>query len=183
MIFHLPKLGEVKLIPIQSTDQPRLFSLMSKIYKEAYRYIWVDDGDWYLDLIYCQKTLDKELCRERSHYFFVEVNGKKAGIFKYDYPFSPRETEIPNALKIHRLYLDADYHGTGLGKFLMEYGELVAKENGLENLWLEAMACQPQALRFYEKMGYQIVHSYVLPFERILPEYRLIHIMKKEVKE
>ncbi|TFV97288.1 GNAT family N-acetyltransferase [Algoriphagus kandeliae] len=155
---------------------------MNKIYKDAYRHIWIDEGDWYLDLIYCQKTLDKELNRERSHYFFVEVNGEIAGIFKYDYPFSPRETEIPKALKIHRLYLDSRYHGTGLAKVLMEQGESVAIENELENLWLEAMACQAQALRFYEKIGYQIVHSYILPFERVLPEYRLIHIMKKTLQ-
>ncbi|TDK41691.1 GNAT family N-acetyltransferase [Algoriphagus formosus] len=179
--LHLPSLGQIHLAPIQISDQGKLYELMGKVYRDAYQPIWTDRGAWYVDLIYGRETLEKELKRERSHYFFIEVEGQRAGVFKYDFPFSPRETPIPSAMKIHRLYLDSRYHGTGLAKLLMDYAERIARGNKLENIWLEAMSCQPQAKRFYEKCGFEVVHSYQLDFERIYPEFREILIMRKKL--
>ena len=116
-----------------------------------------------------------------THYFFVEVSGRKIGILKYDFPFSPREVEIPNAMKLHRLYLHPDYHGKGIAPILLAHCEKVAVENGLEAIWLEAMECQPQALRFYQKIGFEKVLTYTLDFERIFPQYRQIQIMRKSL--
>lgn len=169
------------LNPIQSKDQPVLYQLMDQVYRSGYRYIWVDEGDWYVNLIYNPHTLYKELKRSTSNYFFVEVDGEKIGILKYDYPFSPKEIEIPNAMKLHRLYLHPDFHGKGIAHTLMLHCESVAKEVGLTSIWLEVMSCQPQAKKFYQKMGFGYVMNYHLDFERIFPEYRGIEIWKKEL--
>ena len=178
--LELSSLGQIQLRPIQASDQIELYELMGKVYRDAYQSIWTDAGAWYVDIIYGKETLEKELKRERSHYFFIELEGQRAGVFKYDFPFSPRETPIPSAMKIHRLYLDSRYHGTGLAKLLIDYAERIARGNKLENIWLEAMSCQPQAKRFYEKCGFEVVYSYKLDFERIYPEFREILIMRKK---
>lgn len=178
-LFLSDQLALVRLAP---TDQSTLYSLMDEVYRASYRYIWYDEGDWYVNLIYRPETVLKELSRSRSHYFFVEWKEEKIGILKYDFPFSPREIDIPNAMKIHRLYLHPNAHGKGLGPLLMQHCELVAKENMLESIWLESMECQPQAMRFYEKMGFEKALSYTLDFEQMKPEYRQIQIMKKQIK-
>lgn len=175
--FHL----NLILKPIELQDQPVLYHLMNEIYRHSYRYIWKDEGDWYLDLIYNPETLGKELGRKRSHYFFVEAGGRKIGILKYDFPFSPREIEIPDSMKLHRLYLHHDFHGKGIAQLLLNHCEQVAKSNNLKSIWLESMECQPQAKRFYEKMGFESVLSYQLDFEKMYPEYRGIQIMKKNL--
>jgi GNAT superfamily N-acetyltransferase len=169
----------LNLVPIQADDQAVLFSLMDKIYRDAYRYVWGDQGDWYVNLIYNPETLQKELNRARSHYFFVESDAVKIGILKYDFPFSPREIQIPNSMKLHRLYLHPDFHGKGVAKRLVEHCEKISLENGLESIWLEVMSCQPQAKRFYEKMGFSHLLSYQLDFEMLLSEYRGIEIWRK----
>lgn len=171
----------IKLTPIQISDQKKLFNLIQKVYQEAYQHFWIDHGNWYVELCYNQDNLQKELSRSRSHYFFVECNGKSVGILKYDYPFSPREIDIPNALKLHRLYLDQSVHGKGIAPMLVTHVEKIALENGLDYIWLEAMVEKPQAKRFYEKMGFKEVLTYQLEFERLLPEFRGIQIMKKKV--
>ena len=171
----------LRLVRIQNEDQPTLFALMDEVYKTPYRYVWEDGGDWYVNLIYNRHTLRKELSRERTHYFFVEWKERKIGILKYDFPFSPREIEIPNAMKLHRLYLHPDAYGQGIAQELMNHCEREAKEKGLAAIWLECMDCQPQAKRFYEKMGFEKVLAYTLDFERIFPEYREILIMKKDL--
>jgi GNAT superfamily N-acetyltransferase len=175
--------SQLKLVlnPIQSEDQPILYQLMDEVYRAGYRYIWVDEGDWYVNLIYNPHTVYKELKRSTSNYFFVEVDGVKIGVLKYDFPFSPKEIEIPRAMKLHRLYLHPDFHGKGIAQSLVSHCEMVAKENGLEGIWLEAMECQPQAMRFYVKVGFEKVLTYTLDFERIFPEYRQIQIMKKSL--
>ncbi|WP_425639319.1 GNAT family N-acetyltransferase [Algoriphagus yeomjeoni] len=172
---------ELSLNPLKLEDQALLFALMQTVYKTAYQDFWTDQGDWYLDLCYNYENLKKELSRERSHYFFVEHKQEIVGILKYEFPFSPREVEIQNAMKLHRLYLDQSVHGMGVAKELMDYVEKIAKENSLDFIWLEAMVEKPQAKQFYEKMGFEWVYTYQLDFERLLPEVRGIQIMKKKL--
>ena len=172
---------DLQLNPIQPKDQPLLYRLMDEVYRASYRYIWDDGGDWYVELIYKPETVFKELSRETTHYFFVELGGEKVGILKYDFPFSPREIDLPNAMKIHRFYLHPGVHGKGIAQLLMNHCVAVAKENHLDTIWLEVMECQPQAKRFYEKCGFGKVLHYVLDFEHIFPEYRGIEIWKKDI--
>lgn len=171
----------LSLSPIQIQDHSNLFLLMEGIYKSAYSHFWMDQGDWYLNLCYNPENLEKELSRTRSHYYFVDFEGRAVGILKYDFPFSPREVEIPNALKLHRLYLDQSVHGKGIAKELVHLVEKIAMEQGLDHIWLEAMVQKPQAKRFYEKMGFEGVWTYQLDFERLFPEFRGIQIMKKNI--
>lgn len=179
MKFTLDSQLELVLNPIHPEDQSVLYRLMDKVYRSGYRNIWSDGGDWYVNLIYNRHTLHKELKRASSHYFFVELDGSKIGILKYDFPFSPKEIEIPNAMKLHRLYLHPEVHGKGIAQILMDHCEKVAIENNLDSIWLEAMECQMQARKFYEKVGFREILTYTLDFERIFPEYRRIQIMKK----
>lgn len=169
------------LNPVQEADQTTLFQLMDEVYRSGYEDFWTDRGDWYVDLIYNPETVKKELSRARSHYFFVEWENEKIGILKYDFPFSPREIEIPNAMKLHRLYLHPKAHGKGIAQALMNHCFQIAKESDLDFIWLEAMDKKEQALKFYQKMGFEIIYSYTLDFERILPEFRRIHILKRPI--
>jgi diamine N-acetyltransferase len=172
---------DLSLVPLQLGDQPILYELMNVIYRNPYSYIWKDHGDWYMNLIYNPITLRKELSRDRSHYFFVRVKGEQMGLLKYNFPVSPREIEIPEAMKLHRLYLHEDYYGKGIAQLLMTHCEEVAKVNNMKSIWLEAMECQPQARRFYDKMGFKLEYTYQLDFEMMHPEYRKIQIMKKNL--
>lgn len=173
--------SKLSLRPIKIEDQPFLFALMQEVYTSAYQDFWENDCSWYLDLCFSTKNLNKELSRDTSHYFFIEYNGLKAGILKYDFPFSPKQIEIPNAMKLHRLYLHEDLHGTGVAKELMDWLEKIALEAKLDSIWLEAMEQKPQARRFYEKIGYELVYSYQLEFELLKPDYRGIQIYQKKI--
>lgn len=173
--------NNLQLRPILPEDQPILFSLMKEIYPSAYSLFWKNDCSWYLELCFSSENLNKELKRETSHYFFIEYKGFKAGILKYDFHYSPKQIEIPNAMKLHRLYLHEELHGTGIAKELMDWVEKIAKEAKLDTIWLEAMEQKPQARRFYEKMDYKLVYSYQLEFELLKPDFRGIQIYKKKL--
>jgi len=181
MKICLDSVQDLFLNPVLPEDQAELYQLMDEIYRASYSSFWHDRGDWYLELIYNPVTLQKELGRSHSHYFFVEVSQKKIGILKYDFPFSPREVVIPEAMKLHRLYLHPDFHGKGVAKMLFEHCVKVSRENKLRTIWLEVMTSQPQAKRFYQKMGFEHLLSYQLDFEQLLPDLRGIEIWKKDL--
>jgi diamine N-acetyltransferase len=172
---------DLNLIPVKPENQRTLFTLMNEVYRYSYRQIWKDEGDWYVNLIYGEENVEKELGRSRSHYFFVEWKEEKIGILKYDFPFSPTQIQLSGAMKIHRLYLHPKAHGKGIAERLIEHSEKIARQHHLETLWLEVMESQVQAKRFYEKCGFKPVYAYQLDFERIFPEYRGVEIWKKEV--
>ena len=181
MKICLDSVQELFLNPVLLENQSELYQLMDEIYRASYSSFWYDRGDWYVDLIYSPQTLQKELSRSRSHYFFVEKAERKIGILKYDFPFAPREIAIPEAMKLHRLYLHPEFHGKGVARLLFEHCEKVAREHKLQTIWLEVMASQPQAKRFYQKMGFEHLLSYQLYFEQLLPELRGIEIWKKDL--
>jgi GNAT superfamily N-acetyltransferase len=85
-------------------------------------------------------------------------------------------------MKLHRLYLHSDLHGTGVAKALMNWLETEAIAKNLDFIWLEAMEQKQQAKVFYEKMGYQLALTYQLEFDLLKPEFRGIHIYKKKIK-
>jgi ribosomal protein S18 acetylase RimI-like enzyme len=58
-----------------------------------------------------------------------------------------------STLYIDDLCVDAAMRGRGIGKVLYDYAVEYARENGYYNLTLNVWACNPSAMRFYEKCG------------------------------
>ena len=59
-------------------------------------------------------------------------------------------------LYIDDLCVDAAMRGRGIGKVLYDYAVEYAREHGYYNLTLNVWACNPSAMRFYEKCGLSV---------------------------
>lgn len=59
-------------------------------------------------------------------------------------------------LYIDDLCVDAAMRGKGFGKFLYDHAVEYARMNGYYNLTLNVWACNPAAMRFYEKCGLSV---------------------------
>ena len=171
------------LVPIAISDQKVLFSLMSRIYPSAYAHYWKDDCSWYLNTIYGTENLRKELEEVGTSYFFVRfresVTETTIGILKVNanctYPAQPDA----KAYKIHRIYLDPEVQGKGIGKDLMHFTETHAKASNHKLIWLDAMDTHEQAQAFYKKLGYIKGDLQHLPFELLNDEHRPMWYMHK----
>ena len=60
------------------------------------------------------------------------------------------------SLYIDDLCVDADCRGMHIGSALFDYVKAYAKEIGCYNVTLNVWACNPGAMKFYEKCGMQI---------------------------
>ena len=58
-----------------------------------------------------------------------------------------------STLYIDDLCVDAAMRGKGFGKILYDYAVAYARDKGYYNLTLNVWACNPSAMRFYEKCG------------------------------
>ena len=80
---------------------------------------------------------------------------------------------------MNKIYLDSDIHGKGVGKRIIEWVDEEASRTKCEIIWLEAMDTQEQAVKFYEKCGFEIISKFRLDIEMMLPHLKGMYIMSK----
>ena len=170
---------DITLTPITFQDQEELFTLMCRIYPSAYGHYWKDGGSWYLNEQYSIDNLQRELIAKGSEYYFVRFRESVIGIFKIiqHCPYPP----LPNynAFKIHRVYLDPQTQGKGIGKALMAFAEGYAQDSGHNLVWLDAMDTHNQAQEFYKGLGYEKSKLQQLDFPLLYDEHRPMWYMHK----
>ena len=94
---------------------------------------------------------------ENTPIFAAVLDGVLVG-----YCFCVRQVQTAASMqKIATLYIDdlcvdTAMRGRGIGKVLYDYAVEYAKQKGYYNLTLNVWACNPSAMRFYEKCGLSV---------------------------
>jgi len=174
--------NSVVLDSITMNDYSLLYKLMERIYPPSYNYLWPDNGRWYLNYIYGEEHFTNDLEDKSSSFYFVKVDDEIEGILKIqdDVPYP----EIPHkkATRLHRIYLSEHIQGIGISGQLLNYVEKRAAENGCDLVWLDCMESKKQALRFYEKHGFQMGSLTFLDYELIKKGYNGIYFLWKSIE-
>ncbi|WP_084061231.1 GNAT family N-acetyltransferase [Cellulophaga tyrosinoxydans] len=172
---------DISLITIQLKDQKTLFELMSRIYPPVYAHYWPDNGTWYLDSQYSKENLKKELSNPNSSYYFIKFKNTEVGILRFLTNEPLEGFTAKNAIKLHRIYIDSNLHGKGIGKKLICWLEANYKSNIKTVLWLEAMEMQQTAIDFYEHMGFKRVSKFKLEIDYMLDNMKGMYRMAKDL--
>jgi putative acetyltransferase len=104
--------------------------------------------------VYFDKTTDalyEVFQAENAAYFAAEIDGKLvggAGIY-------PTEGLPVDTCELVKMYLLPEARGIGLGKKLIAECLKKAKQNGFNRVYLESMPELSQALKVYEKFGFE----------------------------
>ncbi len=171
----------VAITKITLNQQPEILALMKTIYQPAYAYLWEDKGKGYVNRIYSNQQMKRDLDDVNSQFYLVSHHKKTVGIFKLLLPSTFPENEFLNIAKLDRIYLHHSVHGKGIAKQLMLWALEQMKNNRFEYCWLEAMVSQPRAIAFYEKFDFTYHSQYDLPFEGLHNELRAIQRMVKKL--
>ncbi|WP_299764136.1 GNAT family N-acetyltransferase [uncultured Dokdonia sp.] len=179
---------QLVLQPITLEDQPALYELMKRIYPPAYEHFWQDQGNWYINNLYTLENLKKELQEKGSYYYFVRfresVYNKEyttIGILKIIENCTYPEQPDRQSFKVHRIYLDTTIQGKGIGRRLMQYAQTRAQETGHQLIWLDAMDQHPQAMNFYNSLGYIKGGLQHLDFELLHDMYKPMWYLYKHL--
>ncbi len=100
-------------------------------------------------------TLFQLFQKERAAYFVGETDGKivgGGGIY-------PTDGLPADTCELVKMYLLPEGRGIGLGRTLIEKCISTAKENGFSNIYLETMPELKQAMKVYNKFGFEYLKS------------------------
>lgn len=85
-----------------------------------------------------------------GEFWVVEQGGQIVGTAAY-YPISRGE----NAVEIRKMYLHPQARRQGLGQFLLSQLERHIHQRGFNLIWIETATIMNQAVKLYEKNGYE----------------------------
>ncbi|WP_116125317.1 GNAT family N-acetyltransferase [Lewinella sp. IMCC34183] len=171
----------LSFVPVRPDQQPTLYALMRRIYPPVYAYLWPDGGAWYVDAQYSPENVHRELAEPDADYRFIQLNDEPVGIVRSVAGRPAPDRLTLNATKLHRLYLDPAVAGRGIGSRALEFVEAQCRKRGDKLLWLEAMDSAADALAFYERLGFARLAPFTLEMPRMLPAYRGMWRMGKEL--
>lgn len=145
----------IKLKKCTKEDLKALQKIAIETFTETFsEYNTPENMKHYLEKAFNVKQLENELSNENSHFFFAYVNGDLAGYLKVNTNDAQTEEMDDQSLEIQRIYIKEKYQKQGLGKFLLEKAEAIAKESKKEKIWLGVWEKNYNAIGFYEKMGF-----------------------------
>lgn len=121
------------------------------------------------DFIALVKRLDAELAERdgTEHSFYNQLN--KTGSLKYVVVAYENARPVscgslrefaPKVMEVKRMYTLPEHRGNGLATIILNALENWAQESGYETCVLETGKRQPEAIRLYEKAGYNYIPNY-----------------------
>ena len=149
-------MSDILIRPAVESDIPRLEELLYQVHGLH------AEGRPDIFILGCKKYTAEQLRKilsdtENTPVFAAISDGLLVG-----YCFCVRQVQTAASMqKISTLYIDdlcvdAAMRGRGIGKVLYDYAVKYARENGYYNLTLNVWACNPSAMRFYEKCGLSV---------------------------
>lgn len=96
------------------------------------------------------EQIEKYYQQTGGEFWVVEQEGKIVGTAGF-YPIKRGN----QAVEIRKMYLLPDVRGQGLGKFLLNELEAKIQEKGFKEIWIETASVLKEAVKLYEKYGYQ----------------------------
>ena len=132
----------------------------------------------YIYRAFNEKQLLSEIQNLKSHFYLVMNDDQIIGYLKLNEPAVQTDRYLEGTLEIERIYVTKSFHGQGIGRLLIEKSVDVAKMLGLKILWLGVWEENPDAIAFYEKMGFVEVGTHIF---RVGDDDQLDYVLEKSV--
>jgi diamine N-acetyltransferase len=165
--------------PITEPDIPVLSRISAAAYMDHFKYLWFDEGKWYVEKCFSEEALRKEYALKGNQFFLILLNSEPVGFLKLRI-LSRNVCE--NCLELERIYLMKNQAGMGIGKFCMNWFEELARKQGFSKLMLKAMDSSTDSIAFYKKKGFKTCGETRLDFQMMKEEWRGMLIMEKNIR-
>jgi len=107
--------------------------------------------DYMLGAFYNDETIKDSITNKGNHFILAKENENVLGFASYEHHYDQKQQT-----KIHKIYLLPETQGKGIGKKLIDFIAVTAKENGSASLLLNVNRFN-KALFFYQKLGFEII--------------------------
>ncbi|MFM1998881.1 MAG: hypothetical protein RL204_828 [Bacteroidota bacterium] len=137
------------------TDIPEIQAISSRVWPPTYKDV-ISAGQitYMLDLMYGSKSLEKQMTEQGCEFILYKPNDRSVGFASY----GQNENGI---WRLHKLYVDVDQHGKGIGKILLEEVKKRVAQKGGNEVELNVNK-RNKAKDFYFSQGFTIRREEVL---------------------
>lgn len=156
---------EVKFIP-------QIQRLSEDIWKKVYPSIVpMAQIEYMLSTWYSKEGLTDQMMQLGHQFLLVEWNNEMVGYASY----SAKTENVSHRYRVHKLYLQPEFHGKGIGKAMLRF---IAEESmplGCKELELNVHKRNP-AVGFYQHIGFSIEQNIVTVIEHghVLDDYVMV---------
>lgn len=147
MEIIVTKITEHELVQLQEIGQKTFSETFSENNTE-------ESMAEYLEKSFSTEKLTTELNDENSEFYFAKLDDEVIGYLKLNTGSSQTEIKGENALEIERIYVSKDFHGKKVGQILYNKAIEIAKEKGVDYVWLGVWENNLRAIGFYMKNGF-----------------------------
>lgn len=169
----------IELRKVQLTEVETLSKIAIKAYYDHYVHLWFDGGKWYVDKCFNINQLSQEIADLNNEYYLIEEGSFTYGFLKLR-PKNALEQQNGDGFEIERIYLIQEATGKGFGEKVMNFAIQKARDSGKNYIWLKAMDSSEPAIKFYQKLGFQVCGTSTLDFEMMKPEFRgMVRMIKR----
>ena len=149
-------------------DAAAIRQLSEKTFRDTYTvYNTPENMEQHVEKNFALQQIEKELKQIDSQYIIIDLNGEIIAFSKLVKNRSTKGLEEKNVVEIERFYIDKSLQGQQLGRKLMDFCIEWSIENNFEIIWLGVWENNANAIKFYQKMGFEFLgkHSFVLGTE------------------
>ena len=162
---------------VRPGESKTLSQLCRDVYIDHYRHLWDDEGRWYMAKTYGESTLARELGEPGTEFYFVHADSVLVGYLKLKFEPLARG----GRMELERIYFHPSVTGRGIGDHAMHWCLALARERQATRIELNVMDSSDRAIAFYRRYGLEIEGESVLPFEHMLPRFRRMWRMGKDL--
>ncbi|KGK90158.1 GNAT family N-acetyltransferase [Clostridium sp. HMP27] len=120
-----------------------------------------EDMESYLKENFSYEKLDSEIKNNGSKFYIVENNEEVAAYMKVNFDKAQTEAGHDNTLEVQRIYVLQEYKGKHVGKLLIQKAIEIGKSNNLDYIWLGVWENNINAIKFYEKQGFNKFDTHI----------------------
>lgn len=157
-------------------DIKDLIQVAQQSYREHYLYLWLDNGEGYMQASFNFDKLYGELSDLNSVFFLIQDDQRLVGLIKLNINSATGSYSADEALELERIYFIKEASGKGFGKEAISFVVNFSKQRNKSIIWLKAMDSSA-AVDFYKKRGFQITGEFELRYPNLRDEFRKMYVM------
>ncbi len=149
-------------------DAVAIRQFAEKTFRDTYtEYNTPENMEHHVAKNFALEQIYKDLQTIDSQYFIVKYEAEIIGFAKLIKDHSTEGLAGRKVVEIERFYVDKTFHGQQLGRKLMGCCVNWSAENNFEVIWLGVWEKNENAMKFYQKMGFEFLgkHTFVLGTE------------------
>lgn len=117
-----------------------------------------DQLAYMMEMMYSTSSLSGQMTVQQNLFLLARENNKNLGFAAFELAYQGGEKT-----KIHKLYIMPEAQGRGLGRAFIQKISENALQSGQQAITLNVNKYNNAAIKFYERMGFQIIREEVIP--------------------